>query len=101
MKRVAVAVLAIAFVATAVIGCDSTLPQDILQLGSVRAAETQEAEGAISQAAAMRAATDAGYDFANRTAYLVVMTPTGLAPGAPPISERLVWLVRAAGIEVQ
>ncbi len=90
-----------ALIATALIGCDSTLPQDILQLGSVRTASADESEAAISEAAAMRAASDAGYDFANRTAYLVVMTPTGLASGAPPISERLVWLVRASDIEVQ
>ncbi len=100
IRRVRVT-LVLALVAIAVVGCDSALPQDILQLGSVRQPVSQESEGAISAAAAMRAASDAGYDFANRTAYLVVMTPTGLGPGAPPISERLVWLVRAAGIEVQ
>jgi len=93
--------LLLAVLSIALIGCDSTLPADIVRLGSVRLASTAESEGAISEAAAMRAASDAGYDFANRTGYLVVMTPTGLGPGAPPISERLVWLVRAEDIEVR
>jgi len=93
--------LLLAAISIVMIGCDSTLPRDVTELGVVRPAAASESDGTITQAAALRAASDAGYDFANRSAYLVVMTPTGLAAGAPPINDRLVWLVRATDIEVR
>jgi len=91
----------LALFAMTLIACSgSDLPADTSRLGTIRSATAGEESGAISEAAAMRAATEAGYDYPNRSAYLVVVTPN--APGSSvDINDRLVWLIRSEGIEIQ
>jgi hypothetical protein len=73
----------------------------VFRFGSFTPASSEDSAGTISEASALRAASNAGYDFPNRTAYLVLATPSGIGSGAPAMSDRLVWLVRAEGLEIR
>lgn len=74
------------------------LPEEFYALGQIRLTSAEEASRAISEAAAMGAASPNGEGWPDPEAYLVVMTLDGTIGTADPIIDRLVWLVHWKGL---
>lgn len=79
----------------------ASLPADVQRLGNVRLASPVEAVGAISADAAVAAAIDEGYNWADPEPYLVVMTDDMTVDADEPIVDQVIWLVRWDDLSVE
>ncbi len=79
----------------------SSVPLDVLRLGSVSLATPVQAAGAISQEEAISRAANDGYAWPNPDSYLVVMTRASTTADDQPMSNRLVWLLRWDDLNVE
>jgi hypothetical protein len=80
------------------------LPSDVQRLGEVRLATADESAGTISAASAIEAAVkEAGYDYPDPQAFLIVLIDSPTSPGGDALVPYgvPVWLVRWDNVHME
>jgi hypothetical protein len=91
-------------IAGPLVGSSADLPADVQRLGEVRLATADESAGTISAASAIEAAVrEAGYDYPDPQAFLVVLIDSRTNPGGDDLVPYgvPVWLVRWDNLHVE
>jgi hypothetical protein len=76
------------------------LPADVLALGEVRYATSQESVGTIPAAEAVAAAAKEGFNWPDPDAFLVVITESPGVVSDIALKDSLVWLIRWDDLEL-
>jgi hypothetical protein len=86
------------------VGSSADLPADVQRLGAVRLATADESAGTISATSAIEAAVrEAGYDYPDPQAFLVVLIDSPTNPGGDALVPYgvPVWLVRWDNVHME